>query len=223
VVVNPSRRTAPLALAAVPLVALSACGLPSGGDVRTVAPDEVPYHLLDARPPASDGGTGARTTLVPVVFWLVGDDRLAPAAVGLSCSDAPEELVSQLLTKLAAAPDETQRAAGRSSAVPPESRLRLLGIVDGVARVQVDPAAPITGDRLPLVVGQVVLSVTTSPGVDRVSFVADDAVVPVPLPDGPLTSRPVTADDYAALLSDHFQAREGSAASPAPGLGCRQT
>jgi spore germination protein GerM len=138
------------------------------------------------------------------VFWLIHDDRLAPTAVAASCTDPVEDVVGRLLGLLAAAPDEAARAAGRSSAIPSSSELDLVGVADGVALVELDPATSPTADRLPLAMGQLVLTVTSAPGIDAVQVSAAGDTVEVPLPGGALTDRPVTADDYATLLPERF-------------------
>ncbi len=208
-------------LVAMVALVLSGCGLPGDDGVQTVESDAVPYHLLDERPPRGDATVPDSTRRVPVVFWLVNAQRLAPAATGLSCGTAPDQLVARLLSELAAAPDDTERADGRDSAIPPESDLHLLGISDGVAQIEVDASTAISADRLPLAVGQIVMSVTSSAVVDRVSLVADGDVVPVPLPGGPLTSQPVSADDYAALLAERYHGDSGSSLLSVAHLGCR--
>jgi spore germination protein GerM len=199
----------------------SACGVPGNGHVRTVSDDSVPYHLLQA-----DASTGGPTTndsapeLVPVVFWVERDDSLAPAAVGGSCADPTEELVTHQLNELAAGPAEEVRSAGGSSALPPTPGLHLLGVVNRTARVEMDPSTSISAERLPLAVGQVVLSLTSTPGIERVTFLNAGEPVQVPLPGGALTARAVSARDYAALLVHRFRDSRGHAPGLSPTIGC---
>jgi spore germination protein GerM len=121
--------------------------------------------------------------------------------------------VERLLGYLTAGPTDGARAAGRSTALPPESRLSLVGLTAGTAEVEVDPETGISADRLPVAIGQVVLTVTSAPGVSAVALVSDGAPVQVPLPGGALTGEPVTAQDYASLLPDRYRGQE---------LGCPQ-
>jgi Sporulation and spore germination len=214
-------RGCPAALLAL-LLLLTGCGVPGDGHARIVADDDVPYHLLDADHSAgANGDTGSVPRLVPVVFWLVGEKRLVPAATRGSCADPPAELADRLLAVLAAGPDQDARAARRSSALPPAPSLRLIGIVDGTAQVEMDPSASISADRLPLAVGQVVLSLASSPGIDRVTFLNAGEPVPVPLPGGALSTRAVSAKDYAGLLVGQYRENTGPQTTLAARVGCQ--
>jgi hypothetical protein len=63
-----------------------------------------------------------------------------------------------------------------------------------------------------LAVAQVVLTVTSVPGVDSVLVTRDGAPVELPLPGGALTSGPVTGRDYISLV----EARSPGTATTAP-------
>jgi hypothetical protein len=203
------------------LVAATACGLPGDTGVRAVDDDSVPYRLLDPERPAhSATAEGPVPVGVPVVFWLRGDGRLAPTAVATSCADRSEDVVDHLLGLLEVPPDEGARSAGMSSAIPPSSALDVVAVEGSEALVALDPGTSITADRLPLVVGQLVLTVTSAPGVDAVRLSIDGDAVQVPLPGGALTSRAVSADDYASLLPDRYLDR-GEPAGVVPYVGCR--
>jgi hypothetical protein len=67
--------------------------------------------------------------------------------------------------------------------------------------IEVADPGPAPGE-LPLAVGQVVLSATSVPGVDRVRLLRDGEPLDAPLPDGELTSRPLTASAFASLLAE---------------------
>jgi hypothetical protein len=154
-----------------------------------------------------------------VVFWLTRDDMLTPASAPHGCTDPVEEVVRDLLSILAASPEQGGRPAGMSSAVLPSSRLDLVGLADGVAVVELDASTSLAADRLPLAVGQLVLTVTSAPGIEAVRVASAGDLVEVPLPGGALTSRPVTANDYASLVPGRYRARdEGD--TLAPDLGC---
>lgn len=191
--------------AAIGLVLLVAgCGLPGRTEVRTVDATAVPYNLLDPEAQSRPGQIGPVPVGSPLVFWLVHDDRLAPTAVPVSCTDPVDDVVSQQLALLAAAPDAVARAAGRSSTIPSSSELELVDVAQGVAMVEFNPGSSLTADRLPLAMGQLVLTVTSAPGIEAVQVSAAGDTVEVPLPGGALTDRPVTADDYAILLPERF-------------------
>ncbi len=203
----PRLRAVAGALAA--LVLVPSCGLPDGGSVTRVDDDEVPYGLLESATAPPGTRDDEVPGLVPVVFWLGANDRLAPERVVVSCAEGPEAVVAHLLDDLAAGPTEEARAAGRSTALPPESRLALAAVNGDTAEVEVDPHTSISPDRLPGAVGQIVLTVTSAPGIRAVALVHDGAPVQVPLPGGALTGDPVTADDYAALVPDRYREAVG--------------
>ena len=216
---RPLRRARVRRVAAVGLVLLVAgCGLPGNTEVRAVDATSVPYNLLDPEAQSRPGLTGPVPAGTPVVFWLVHDDRLAPTAAAASCTDPVDDVVGRLLGLLADAPDEDARSVGRSSAIPSSSQLDLVGVADGVALVEFDPASSLTADRLPLAMGQLVLTVTSAPGIEAVQVGAAGETVEVPLPGGALTDRPVTADDYATLLPDRFMGSGRTVLSP--DIGC---
>lgn len=196
--------------------AAASCGLPDDGRVQVVPDESVPYGLLapgDAGSSApADGATVPRDE--PVVFWLQSDGRLAPQPLDLTCDQA--DVVEDLLLALDDGPSSAQRESGVSSGIPTATSLALIGIEDGVARVGLDPLTIGDPERLPLAVGQVVLTVTSAPGVDAVALVASGETVDLPLPDGALAPGAATADDYAVLLPPRLG---GDGSLPAD-LGC---
>ncbi|NPC42882.1 GerMN domain-containing protein [Nocardioides sp. zg-1230] len=210
-------------LLALPLLlATTACGLPDEERSRTVDADVVPYNLLTtAEQEPEDTDTGpAHPRGEPVVFWLRRDGRLTTAPVGATCDDPVAQVVEDVLAALSASPTSADGAAGRTSAVPPSARLELVALEDGVAVVDLDPVALGDAERLPLAVGQLVLSVSSAPGVDGLRLVTSGESVDVPLPDGALADRPVTAADYVELLPPGLVAGAGAARTLADDVGC---
>lgn len=188
------------------VLALTSCGLPGSGTVTQVDDRSVPYRLLEKEAPES--GTGAEVDpdgTGPQAFWLL-EDVLVPEPVDASCVEPAEDVVRLLLVELAGGPPEDARAAGRSTAIAPDSPLSLDHLAEGTAVIEVDPETTVRADRLPAAVGQIVLTVTSAPGVFSVALVSDGEPVQVPLPDGVLTSSPVTAADYADLVSERYDA-----------------
>lgn len=195
-----ARRATATVVAGATAAVLAGCGAPGGGATRPLDPAEVPYGLLHPTATATptSGSTDPATTTVRLYF-VDADRRLAPVPLPLAGTSA-DEAVEAVLDLLAPGPTEAQREQGLSSALGPEARLRLVGLRDGTAQVEVssspvDPAP----DRIPLGVGQVVLSLTSVPGVRAVQLVRDGEPLEVPRPGGARTSAPVTAQDYASL------------------------
>ncbi|HEX7189557.1 MAG TPA: GerMN domain-containing protein [Actinomycetes bacterium] len=201
---NPRRAATPAVLLAGLAVLLVGCGVPGQGTTRAVPTEDVPYGLLEPardQPTATPSPGGIGVGGLPRAYFLDASLRLVAQPVQISESGTEAELVA-VLDALEAGPTEQQRALGLASALAPTGGLRLLAVVDGTARIEVAPAA-ITpaADRLPLVVGQLVLSATSVQGVDQVVLVQDGQPVEAPLPGGEQTSNPLEAADYASLVA----------------------
>jgi spore germination protein GerM len=204
------------------VLATTACGLPDEERSRTVEADAVPYNLLApaAQEPEDSSAGPAHPRGEPVVFWLRRDGRLTTAPVGATCDDPVAQVVEDVLDALSASPASEESGAGRTSAVPPSARLELVALEDGIAVVDLDPVALGDAERLPLAVGQLVLSVTSAPDIDGLRLVTSGEDVDVPLPDGALADRPVTADDYVELLPRRLIAGTGPGRALRSDVGC---
>ncbi len=64
----------------------------------------------------------------------------------------------------------------------------------------------LSAERLPMAVGQLVLTVLSAPGIRSVELVSDDGPIEAPLPGGVLTEGPVTVDDYIGLVVSGYEA-----------------
>ena len=138
--------------------------------------------------------------------------RTPVAAQGL---DAIENL---LLERLTAGPTSASAAWAWPSALPPGTRIRLVRTDGGTATIEVQrgPQEP-SADRLPLAVGQVVLTATSVQGITTVQLrTRDGRPMEVPLPGGALTSAPLTAADYASLVVPSAASRTAKAAPRGP-------
>ncbi|PRY10065.1 GerMN domain-containing protein [Kineococcus rhizosphaerae] len=186
-----------LALALLP--ALSACGVPSGGRARTIDPSQVPYVLTAPSQPAAVGSAPPPAPAAgdePRTYFVDRDLHLTPVAADSA------DTAADVLEQLTSGPTDAQRAAGLQSTIGPQVALRLTSIDDGVALVDVtDLSQALPADRLPLAVGQIVLTLTSAPGVDAVRLQRDGTDREVPLPGGALTAADLAAADYASLLT----------------------
>ena len=198
-------RASVVGLVVAGLCGLSSCGLPGPGNVRRVDAEDVPYRLLESASPAVPGPSGPRHgTKAPAVFW-VDDEVLRPVLTDDDCAGDPEAVVAGLLVSLGEGPSEEQRVEGRSSAIPTDFGLELTGVDGATATVDIEPTASLGADQLPVAVAQIVLTVTSAPGVVSVVLTTDGEPLQVPLPDGVLVGGPVTARDYAELLPVRLQ------------------
>lgn len=197
----PARTAALLAALIAACTGLTGCGLPHPGTVEKIDDAKVPYHLLDDGPVGSPTKTRRvhASQTEPRVYW-VARSALAAAATDQSCAGDTYTVIQKLLRTLAAGPTATERATGLTTALTPDSGVALLELSGRTAVVELQPSTPLPPDRLPQAIGQVVLTVTSAPGVGRVVLRNDGQRLQVPLPGGALTASPVSAQDYDSLV-----------------------
>lgn len=193
-----TRRATPLTVAvAALLLASAACGAPSGSPARTI--ESVPYDLTASGPPSSATSTPTPSR-GPRVF-LLRNDRLLAASPVPPTADVRAG-ATRALQQLVEGPSDSDRTAGLSTALGPEVRLSLADLTDGRATVEIQVGELALGaGRLPLAVGQIVLTLTSVVGVDEVVLTAGGARIAAPLPGGELTDRSLRASDYAELTT----------------------
>lgn len=176
---------------------MGACGVPSHGPPVTIT--RVPYNLTapEPKPTATPSPSG---TARPYVY-LVRDQVLVSVQASVAQPSDPAAAVTDVLAQLTVGPSDQDRSAGLSTALGPDTVVHLAGLEDGVARIDIVAGDQVPSpSRVPLAVAQVVLSVTSVPGVSSVLVTRDGSPVELPLPGGALTAAPVTARDYASLV-----------------------
>lgn len=192
---------------ALVVLTLAACGVPVTSPPTAIT--EVPYNLMEtAEPPTPLPSTPVRRG--PFIYWVNAADQLVAIEAGTTTSDAPDT-VAAVLTRLAQGPSELERESGLSTALGPDVSLTVNRIEGGRADIDITigPPGP-SARRLPLAVGQIVLSLTSASGIDSVWLMSDGTPIEAPLPDGALTARPLTAQDFTALV----EAGQPSPATP---------
>jgi hypothetical protein len=183
------------------LAALTACGVPDDHDKsHQISPENVPYGLLgptsSTRP--ADGESSPSS---PHVFWLDGDDELVPRRPQLD-GQSTEPTVVLLLAALADGPSGQSRREGLGSALGPDITLDLVEVSGRLALIDVDfGSQEPSADRLPLAMGQIVLTAVSAPSVDQVQITHHGTVVEVPTPGGALKAGALSASDYESLVS----------------------
>ena len=189
-----------LAGTALTAALVTACGVPTGGDPTTIAASDVPYGLA-APSPTPRAAPSGNPQVEPSRIFLVDDDDALVARPRDTDASSRRERLEYLLTTLAEGPTGTERDEQLSTALPPEVRLTLADLSDGTATIDIDgPAEAPSGWASRRAVAQIVLTATSVPGVDAVHLTLAGEPVEAPLPSGELTSEPLTAADYAALL-----------------------
>lgn len=178
-------------------VLVGGCGVPSEGPPTVIT--RVPGDLL-APAPSTTANPTAPAVEGPFIYLVDGDQRLVPVEAGAP-TDEPGDSAAIVLIRLSKGPDESERGAGLSTALGPEASLRLTTVAGGRAVVEVQSGTPApAAARLPLAVGQVVLSLTSISGIDSVTLTSDGVPIDAPLPTGVLTSHALTAADYESLV-----------------------
>jgi spore germination protein GerM len=196
---NPGRWLGATAVVAG-LTLSSACGVPTGGGPTTIAASDVPYGLASPSTASPASPSADPKTDPSRIFLVAGDDALAPRPRDTDGSSRRERL-EDVLSALATGPSGAERDEQLSTALPPEVRLTVVELSAGTATIDIAaPAEAPSGWASRRAVAQIVLTATSVPGVEAVRLTLDGSPVEAPLPSGELTSAPLTAADYAALL-----------------------
>ncbi|MBX7266882.1 GerMN domain-containing protein [Micromonospora sp. Llam7] len=175
------------------LTLVAACGVPAEDRPRAVTPPPGPFPY-----PATAAPTAAETGAVTEVLYFSRDDRLVPVTRRIDEVPAPDVQLRDLL----AGPTPGERDDGLTSALPGAFSSAVVELTDGLARVSVTLTGVDTGrsDGL-LAHGQIVCTLTARTDVTGVLFLEGGAPLSVPRADGSLSSEPLTAADYAVLIS----------------------
>jgi spore germination protein GerM len=206
-------------VAATGALVLAACGLPNDGTYTAIRPDDLPAGLADTTttstttttlPPATTTTAPeatTTTTTIPTqavsVFYVV-NGRLQPVVRHLPLPVSIQTVADNLDT----GPLPQEQAAGVRSALPPNS-LGTVTATGGVATVDLAQSVvtptpsteqlPVPNVDQPLAFGQIVLTLTSLPGIGQVRFTVGSQPQGALAADGSLIDGPVSADNYASL------------------------
>lgn len=176
--------------AALLVLLLTACGVPTDAEPRALDPAQAPFQVFQETQPAPQGERR-------VGLHFVRDDRvvLEPRAV-----EGPTDL-RDLLELLLEGPTPQQVEQGIRSALPTTFTVEDVELGrNGVAVVTLGGTSTQISTP-PLGFAQVVATLT-APGLARaVRFRLDGEDLPVPRGDTSLTEEPVDREDYAELLA----------------------
>jgi spore germination protein GerM len=184
-----------LALAAVALLTVAACGVSTETRARTTEPAEVPFGLAEniRRSPPD-------TALPPVgpvaeLYFLDEAGRLVATTRQLH-SDRPDAVVAALL----AGPTSREADAGLGTAFPDEDAVRSVDVTGGVAAVNLAGSfVNLDGEAQRSALAQLVYTLTARPGIGRVSLTLEEQPVEIPRGDGTLTTGSVSRDSYREM------------------------
>jgi hypothetical protein len=181
--------------------ALAGCGVPTGDAPQRIPASDVPYGLASPAPPTAAPFSAVPAAGDPRVYLVTGWDLLVARGRDVT-GPSLEDRLGKLLADLAVGPTRQELAEQLSTALRPEVRLAVEAVENGVATISIagTEGGQSTGESR-RAVAQIVLTATSLPGIDAVRLSAGGEVVEAPLPSGELTSRPLTADDYAVLVA----------------------
>jgi spore germination protein GerM len=179
---------------AVLVVAAAACNPGDQDQPDAIDRRDVPFELLDTTSTTrSEPVSPAAQT---ITLYFVAGDRLVPIARTL---EGPVD-AALLLQDLLEGPTTEEATIGVETAIPTRTRIRGVSQSGRTLTIRLSSDLAQIGDDATQAIGQLVLTATTVPGVDRVRFVVDGTPVQVPTGDGTLADRAVGPDDYRSLL-----------------------
>lgn len=171
-------------------VLLVACGVTAESGPTAIDIDVAPTMEVPPVSPPPDGPA--------VALYLVADHGIVAVDRVVPSTGAPDDVLSSLV----AGPTAADAALGFRSSIPSGTRLLATSLRRGTVTVDLsNEFAAVGGEEEILAVAQIVVTLTSQPGTDSVSFLLEGTPIAVPAPDGALTGEPVTFDDYAPLVS----------------------
>lgn len=176
------------------------CGVPVQSDPTPVPADQLPYGLASTGPSSTAAPTTEPTAESPHVYFVGPGETLVARQRAVS-GDTLMRRVTALLASLQAGPSPAELALQLGSALGPGITLKVTGVVDGTATVDIAGTGDLPAGRgSRLASGEIVLTATSVEGIDSVVLTVDGMPVEALLPNGELTDAPLTAGDYAILL-----------------------
>lgn len=185
------------------VVACASCAIPAGGDFQAIPDSEVPYELSSPRttlaPSAVTTLPGSDTSTEAIDTYFISNSRVLKIVRLVAAPAGPD----QALATLSALDTQDPALAGLRTAIP-KTFSATVSVERGVASVDstrglLDTLSPL--DQR-LAVAQIVLTLTSRPGIGQVLFSVDGVPTGVPRGRGDLAGplTPVTFDDYSSLV-----------------------
>ena len=185
------------------VIACASCAIPAGGDFQAIPDSEVPYELSSPRttlaPCAVTTLPGSDTSTEAVDAYFISNSRVLKIVRLVAAPAGPD----QALATLSALDTQDPALAGLRTAIP-KTFSATVSVERGVASVDstrglLDTLSPL--DQR-LAVAQIVLTLTSRPGIGQVLFSVDGVPTGVPRGRGDLAGplTPVTFDDYSSLV-----------------------
>lgn len=171
------------------VLAVTACGIPIDAE-----PESVALEVEDA--PVSPGPTPG--DLAAVSMYLVSDETLVRVTRDLPDPTSLDSILGSLLDGVT----EPEERSNLRSSIP--TATRVVGITQEGSLVRIDLSrefAAVGGGEEILAVAQIVLTATSVDGIDLVALELEGVPTDAPVASGALSIEPVSAEDYAGLVS----------------------
>lgn len=183
---------AALGTAAAVLILAAGCGVTVQDEPQQVQPPRGPHRILASGLPAPPAPGTAEELL-----YFTKDGALIPTTRRVRATPTVETLVRDLV----AGPNDVERDAGLGSALT-GTTLTLAARHGSQITIEMDEPVAGTGrsDEV-LAYGQVVTTLTARPDITSVIFTRDGQRIGIPRADGSLSQAPLTAADYASLVT----------------------
>jgi len=208
--VKPSTRTSFVWQTVLLFTVLSSCAVPSNGSYQKVASADIPFGLdapQTTLPPTTTTISNPMSTDTlpvavsePVDLFYISNSKIIKVQRNVASPANP----SQALSSLVEGPSTSPEFVGLRTALPPTFAASV-DVIRGVARVDATRAFlnSLSGLDQKLAIAQIVLTLTSRPGVGQVLFSVDGKLISVPRGRGDSVASgiAVTFDDYSSLIS----------------------
>ena len=194
------------------LAVLSSCAVPNSGSYQQVAPADIPFGLN--APQTTLPPTTTTTTVLyppslesvpiavsePIDLFFISNSRIIKVQRNVASPANP----AQALSSLVEGPNTSPEFVGLRTALP-TTFTASVDVIRGVARVDATRTFlnSLSGLDQKLAIAQIVLTLTSRPGVGQVLFSVDSKLISVPRGRGDSVASgvAVTFDDYASLIN----------------------
>ena len=192
------------------VVLFSSCAVPSSGSYSQVAPAEIPFGLNAPQTTLPPTTTTVSDPMItdslpvavsePIDLFFISNSRIIKVQRNVASPANP----SQALSSLVEGPSTSPEFVGLRTALP-TTFAASVDVIRGVARVDASRTFlnSLSGLDQKLAIAQIVLTLTSRPGVGQVLFSVDGKLISVPRGRGDSVASgvAVTFDDYSSLIN----------------------
>ena len=192
------------------VVLISSCAVPSSGSYNQVPSAEIPFGLNAPQTTLPPTTTTVLDPMItdslpvavsePIDLFFISNSRIIKVQRNVASPANP----SQALSSLVEGPSTSPEFVGLRTALP-TTFAATVDVIRGVARVDATRTFlnSLSGLDQKLAIAQIVLTLTSRPGVGQVLFSVDGKLISVPRGRGDSVASgvAVTFDDYSSLIN----------------------